>query len=156
MRPLSQTTARILSRNFSRKYIAIGKIVSHWNDIVGSDLANKAQPVKIHYRKYKQGGKTPEASLEIATTSAHATILHYQKDLILERINRIFGENWITAVKFVTVSSNTNFSRKKPPPRALDKREKIYLSEMLDGVQDHDIKDRLERLGQAIIREEER
>lgn len=156
MRPLSQTTAQILSRNFSRKYIAIGKIVSHWNDIVGSDLADKAQPVKIHYRKHKQSAKAPEASLEIATTGAHATILHYQKDLILERLNRIFGESWITAIKFVTVSSNANFVKAKPPPRPLNAQEEIYLSEMLDGVQDHDIKDRLERLGQAIIREEER
>lgn len=94
------------------------------------------------------------ASLDIATTGAHATALHYQKDLILERINRIFGEDWITAIRFVTVSSNSNLLKPKRRMIPLNEAEQNNLSEMLDGVQDHGIKDRLQKLGQAIIRKE--
>lgn len=155
MRSLSQATAKIVSQNFSRKYIAIGKIVNHWTDIVGADLADKAQPVKIHYRKHKQT-KTPLASLDIACTSAYATTLHYQKDLILERINQIFGDRWITSIRFVTVSSNSNFLKPKKRPLPLTVEEDNYLTELLDDVQDHDIKDRLKKLGQAIITEEKK
>lgn len=153
MRSLSQITAKVVGRNFSRKYIALGRIVNHWNEIVGDDFADKAQPVKLNYRKHKES-KKPQALLDIATTGAHATALHYRKDLILERINRIFGEEWITGIRFVTAPSNSNpVSPPKKTP-ALNAQEENYLTEMLDGVQDHDIKDRLRKLGRAIITEE--
>jgi hypothetical protein len=114
MRPVSEAAARIADISFSRKYIALGRIVSHWGEIVGAQLAHKAQPVKINYRK-KDRGQKPDACLDIAVSSADATLLHYQKDLILERINQIFGERWITAIRFVHAPANTDaaFRRKK-------------------------------------------
>ncbi len=58
MRPLSEATAKIAGRSFEPKYIALGRIVNNWRDIAGTKLADKAQPVKIHYRK-KHGEKKP-------------------------------------------------------------------------------------------------
>ncbi len=155
MRPISEATGRVAGKSFNRKYIALGRILTHWNDIVGPELARKAQPVKLRYLKHKQA-KKPTASLDIATTSADATLLHYQKDLILERINQIFGERWVTAIRFVQVPVNTQTPKvKKPPHRPLTGTEQNYLSNMLDNIPDSDIKSRLERLGQAVLREEE-
>jgi len=108
MRPLSDSVTKVTGKTFSRKYVALGRVISHWTDIVGKDFASKAQPVKIQYRyKKKTAQKSnakkekPQATLEIATSSADATIMHYQKDVILERINQIFGDAWITAIRFV-------------------------------------------------------
>lgn len=155
MRPLSEATARIAGKSFERKYIALGRIVNHWDDIVGTKLADKAQPVKIHYRKNKKDKKAkPHATLEIAASSSNATLLHYQKDLILERINQIFGERWITAIKFVHVPANTTSSFRKKTKRPLTPSEKKALSGALVSVQDCDMKARLESLGQKILMEE--
>ena len=153
MLSLSQATVKIVSKNCSRKYIALGKIVKHWEDIVGTDFADKAQPIKVNYRKHKQQ-KPPQVTLDIASTSAHATMLHYRKDLILERINRIFGDKWVTGIRFVSVSSNSNILKPQKRKIPLNAEEENYLAEILDEVQDHDIKDRLQKLGRAIITEE--
>lgn len=159
MRPLSEATAQVAAKSFNRKYIALGRIVKHWEEIVGADLATKAQPVKINYRQKKVNrSTTPQVTLDIAASSADATLLHYQKDLILERINQIFGERWITGVRFVTMPVNTQapkgrkHSKKANTP--LTPTQKNHLSMMLEGVEDDEIRTRLEKLGQGIITED--
>jgi len=153
MRPLSEATARIAGKSFERKYIALGRLVENWPEIVGEKMAGKAQPVKIHYRK-KRGEKKPEATLEIATTEANAQIMRYQVGLILERINQIFGEKWVTAIKFVSVPANSSQIKAKKAKHPLTMDEKKTLSDMLFEIPDDDIKQRLENLGKAIIAEE--
>ena len=150
MRPISEATARVSGESFKRKYIALGRIVKHWDEIVGENLSTKAQPVKIHYRKKDQGQK-PDIRLDIAASSADATLLHYQKDLILERINQIFGEQWISAIRFVQTPANQKPLSIKKAKISLTNTEKNTLSSLLAPVGDSDIRDRLERLGQAIV-----
>ena len=156
MRPLSEATARVTGQNFKRKYIALGKIVNSWSEIVGEKLATKAQPVKIRYRKYKAAQtEKPEVLLDIAVSSAEATLLHYQKDLILERINQIFGERLIDDIRFVSTPSNEGMIRRKKIKTPLTGQEKTTLShmltDMLGSVSDPDIKDRLISLGESIL-----
>ncbi len=154
MRPISESTARVSGKCFERKYIALGRIVKHWREIAGEKLADKAQPIKIHYRKKKDGEK-PQASLDIAVSSSDATLLHYQKDLILERINNIFGERWVSAIRFVSVPVNSDTrlrAKKVKPPLTLG--EKKTLSDMLSAIEDEDIQVRLNSLGEAILVED--
>lgn len=153
MRPLSEATAKIAGKSFQRKYIALGRIVKNWNEIVGEKLADKAQPVKIQYRK-KKANEKPDATLEIAASSANATMLHYQKDLILERINQIFGERWVTGIRFVNVPSNAPVKARKKAKAPLTEGEKKTLSDMVFEVEDEEMRARLENLGQAIITDE--
>lgn len=153
MRPISEATSRVTGQSFSRKYISLGRIVNSWSDIVGAALAGKAQPVKILYRK-KDKNQSPDAVLEVAASSADATLLHYQKDLILERINQIFGDRWITAVRFVAVAANSKVQKLKKSKIPLTEDEKSHLSGMLEFMPDDDLRVRLENLGQAIFTEQ--
>lgn len=154
MRPLSEVSAKVTNTVFGRKYVALGRIVSQWPEIVGDDLSSKAQPIAIKYRKYNENGKaakTPDATLEIATTSAYATRLHYQKDLILERINKIFGDKWITAIRFVNVPSNNMERPRSIKPKELSQEDKNYILETLDYITDIEVRNRLENFGTALL-----
>jgi hypothetical protein len=155
MRPISEATARVTGKSFDRKYVAIGRILNSWREIVGDKLAGKAQPVKINFRK-RDKGQPPIAILDIATSSADATLLHYQKDLILERINQIFGDKWITAIRFVAAAANKPLNKPKKPRKALTDGEKSHLSSLLETCPDADLKAKLENLGQAIFTEEQK
>lgn len=151
LRPLSDSVASLTKGTFARKFISLGRILSSWNDIVGPDIAARAQPAKLQYRKPKTGQEKPEASLHIAVSSADAALLHYQKDLILERINQIFGDRWITAIRFVHVAANETggFEEQAGP---LSKTDEESLARTLAGVEDHEIRKRLEKLGQGVLR----
>lgn len=156
-RLISESIPKVAGNAFSRKYIMLGRLVTHWRDIVGPDMADKTQPVKIVYYKHKKAGEkagdAPSASLEISASTADATVLHYRKDLILERINQIFGSRWITAIRFVPVASNTAPTLPRRRPRPLTPGQKAYLSGLLDTVEDPEIQERLKNLGSAILQE---
>ncbi len=153
MRRLSDATAKIAGKSFERKYIALGRIVKHWEDIVGPKLADKAQPIKIHYRKQKNQQK-PLTTLEIATSSADATAMHYQKGLILERINQLFGEQWISAIRFVSIPSNAPIKRLKKRKAPLTQDQKKTLSDTVLSVEDEDMRQRLQQFGEHILTSE--
>ncbi|MGH1398310.1 MAG: DUF721 domain-containing protein [Alphaproteobacteria bacterium] len=151
MRPLSESTARVSGKICERKYIALGRIVKNWREIVGENLADKAQPVKLHFRKKKKDGEKPDARLDIAVSSAHATALHYQKGLILERINQLFGEAWISSIRFVDTPMKAQDIKPKKTYQPLTNNEKNHLSNILETVEDAEMQSRLGSLGEAII-----
>lgn len=150
MRPLSESAARVSGQCFERKYIALGRIVKQWPSIMGESLADKATPVKLHYRKGAKG-KKPQVSLDIATSDSFATVLKMRTGLILERINQIFGEDWVSAVRFVNIPANVDAVKPKRAKRPLTPDEKKTLSDVLNAVDDADIQNRLSSLGEAIL-----
>lgn len=147
---------RVTGKVFGRKYTMLGRLVSHWPDIVGADLADKAQPVKLRYRKVP-GSKHPEAALDISATTAEATLLHYRKELILERINQIFGERLVTAIRFVPMASNEGARPTGTTPRKATRpitpQQREELSIILDKIDDPALKQRLETLGTSILQD---
>lgn len=156
LRPLSSMVSKLTSVTFSKKFVAIGRILNMWNDIVGPEMAVKTQPAKINYRKPKDKGEKPEATLDIAASSADAAVLHYQKDLILERINQIFGDKWVTGIRFVHVAQNSNdtdMTGRLPLPR-LSEADKDAIKASLSHIQDEEIRISLEKLGQSVLRKE--
>ena len=92
------------------------------------------------------------ATLDIAASSADCAVLVYQKDVILQRINQIFGDRWVSDIKFKHVEPRT---KTKPPKRTknLTEGEKNHLSQLLETVDDPELKERLEKLGQSILQE---
>jgi len=152
MQPLSESTARITNKTFSRKFVSLGRVVSQWEEIMGTQFASLAQPVKLNYRKSPVGSdkKKSYATLDIATSAANATLLNYQKGVILERINSLFGNDWIKDIRFVASEIiDPPVNKKIKPP--LTASEKKFLSGVLDQIEDPDIKEKLEKLGKAIL-----
>ena len=71
----------------------------------------------------------------------------------MERINSIFGNDWITDIKFVASELSEAPIMYKKPISPLTGSEKKYLSSVLDGIEDPEIKKKLESLGKAILME---
>ncbi len=149
---VSTAVPKVTKKTFKRKYIALGRIVTQWGDIMGEKMAAHAQPLKIHYRKAKRKGDRPTARLDIAASSAYSSLLIMQKGVILEKINHIFGEQLVTDIKFVHQVTN----RKEKPPKItkpLTEVEKNSLSGMLDGIEDNELKQRLASMGEALMQD---
>lgn len=157
LRLLSDAVPRVTDKLFARKYIALGRIVTHWPDIIGADMSARAQPMKIHYRKAKtdKGGKKEKAKaiLEIGAPSADCAVLQMQKGLILERINQVFGDAWVVDIKFCHVAPPAKTAPKRRKKAALNEEDQKYLAEMLEEVTDPDIKQRLSSFGNAFLKD---
>ena len=160
LRPISKSVHNVTDKTFSRKHIALARMMQRWRDIIGDDFAEQAQPYKIKYRKSGQGRKKhSEAILVIAVQSAQSTLLHYRKDLILSRINRIFGEDWISDIQFRHLPANNEpggtWRRSPSQSQHLNPSEEQRLTNILENVGDDELRHRLDRFGKAIWHHQE-
>ncbi len=153
LKPIYGLVTALRDKATTRKFVSLGRILKYWPDIMGEDMAGKTLPIKIHYRKAKKG-KNPAALLEIGCASADATVLHYRKDLILARMNQVFGNEWITEIKFIHLSLPQPEKPQNPGKNPLTPTQKNTLSLMLENVQDEELKAQLRSLGTEIIRKE--
>lgn len=150
---LSNAVPKVAGKIYSRKYIALGRVITYWADIIGEEMAQKTQPLKIHYRKPKKKNDKPQATLEIAASSAESMTLQYRKGVILERINQIFGDSWITDLKFSHQPVKKTQKRVKTI-KPLTGTQKDYLSNMLNEITDPELQQKLQDLGSGILQSE--
>jgi len=62
-------------------------IARHWTKIVGSELSEHCQPIKLIRRSKTQ----PEGKIYIKAAGAHALELQYNEPIILERLSAFYG-----------------------------------------------------------------
>jgi hypothetical protein len=156
LKPISDSVREIAKASFTRKFVTLSRILQYWNDIMGTELSTKSQPSRLSYRKKTDAQEKPKATLYISCNSAEWTKLSYQKNLILERINLIFGETWITDLKHDPAQSEI-LTRKKASafviPKAINQDELQSLQQQLSDISDEDLRNRLEKLGQSVLRQ---
>ena len=134
---------------FERKFVTLGRLLDHWDVIVGQDLAASTTPVKLTYRKK---GKTAQLGLVVSADSSQSMRLHYRKDLILAKVNQILGDKTVTDIKFVDQTTDRQArNSQERKPTSLTNQEKDVLSETLDEVEDPDLKEILERFGTSVM-----
>ena len=150
-RLIADTVPRIAGTLFAKKYVMLGRLVTRWPEIVGADLAGRVQPVKI--RRGKDRGGQSIAILDIAASPSESTVLHYRRDLMLERINYIFGEALVGAIRFVPTADILP----APPPRRravpLTPVQTDGIEESVAAIGDAGLRDSLRRLGAAILQD---
>lgn len=98
-----QKTASLLSNRFreigEKRGFAQTRILTHWAEIVGQELARITKPVDVKY-----GAGSFGATLRIMVAPAHGPIVEMQRETIREKINAIYGYNAIARVQFTQTS----------------------------------------------------
>lgn len=133
---------------------AVSRLLTHWAEIVGQDIAAIARPVNIGYGRGGLG-----ATLTVLTTGAQAPMLEMQKERLREKVNAVYGYNAISKVR-ITQTAPTGFAdgqvqfqyapleREKPKP---DQQAVAEAAKAATGVESDDLRQALERLGQNVL-----
>lgn len=140
------------SRGFS-----VSRLLTHWEDIMGPDIADISVPVHVRYGRQGLG-----ATLTLLTTGANAPILEMQKERIREKANACYGYNAISKVS-ITQTAPSGFNegqvafRPKKKTQTVDRTPTTDAAKRLVGdVDDDSLKQALERLGQNILSKSKR
>lgn len=156
-RTSSLLTSRIRKVGEARGF-AVTRLMTHWDEIAGADVARIARPVEVSYGR--SGGVG--AVLTLLTTGANAPMLEMQKEQIRERVNATYGYNAIARIR-ITQTAPTGFSegraqfaRAKQTPRAPDPETLTRARETADGVENQDLRDALEALAQNVLSRRDR
>ena len=99
---------------------AVSRVLTHWDEIVGPDLAAIARPVKVSYPRDGFG-----ATLTVLTTGANAPVLQMQEPKLRERVNACYGYSAVSRIQ-ITQTAPSGFAEgqtpfsPKPEPKAAD------------------------------------
>ena len=144
--------ARIRAASETRGF-AVARLLTHWPEIVGEEIASMARPVRITYGRGSFG-----ATLTLLTTGAHAPLLQAELPRIREKVNACYGYSAISRIR-ITQTAPVGFCEgratfaqapKKPAPRndpALTEKAR----EVAAGVRDEKLRAALAALGTNIL-----
>jgi hypothetical protein len=133
----------------AKKHAGLMRIINHWADIVGQDMADHTSPVKIISRRQqcrKTGNVGYISLLKIKCSGAMGTAIAMRGQLIAQRLNRLFATDKFTDVIIENGTIETIKAKKHQRPRP-QKHYDLNLPEVNDPV----LKMRLESLGQAVM-----
>lgn len=144
---------RIRKAGESRGF-AVSKLLTHWAEIVGSDIASNARPVNVSYGRGGFG-----ATLVLLTTSARAPMLQMQLETIREKVNACYGYNAISRVR-ITQTAPTGFAdgqvafsgpAKKAEPATPSPALRQKAEGLAKPIENDDLRQALEALGANIL-----
>lgn len=133
---------------------AVSRLLTHWEEIAGQELAAISRPVEVSYGKGGFG-----ATLCLLTTGANAPVLEMQKGKLRERVNATYGYNAISAIRVTQTHATgfaegrVDFAHRKPdatettPDPALQAEARACA----DGVRDDGLRDALEALARNVL-----
>ena len=150
-------TASVLSEQIRRagesRGFAVSRVLTHWDEIAGTEIAAIARPVNIGYGRGGFG-----ATLTILTTGAQAPMLEMQKERLREKVNAVYGYNAISRVR-ITQTAPTGFAEgqaefalkpaAKPAPE--DPQVQARAAETAEPIRDDGLRAALERLGRNVL-----
>jgi hypothetical protein len=147
-RPLRDLVAKTIGDAFARQGFAGTGLVTHWHEIVGSEIAAHTEPVRLQWPR-RSDEETPEpATLVLRVDGPVALEIQHLTGVIIERVNRFFG--W-RAIGRVTLRQAPLMRRKpKPVPKPPDPQAVARLAEGLADVGDDKLRLALARLGAAV------
>ena len=131
---------------------AVAKLLTHWEEVAGKDLAAVTRPVKVGYGREGFG-----ATLTLLVRGAAAPVVEMQKEALRARVNAVYGYNAIARI-VLTQTAATGFAEgqaqfvqapKAPPPP--DPVLEAQAKAAAGGVADDGLRAALERLGQNIL-----
>ena len=133
---------------------AVSRVVTHWPEIAGEEIASICRPVKVSYARQGFG-----ATLVVLTTGAQAPMLEMQKEKLRERVNTAYGYNAIARVQ-ITQTAPTGFAegqarfehRPKPAEKPVPSEMTVAAAAKLaQPVGDDGLRDALETLGRNVL-----
>lgn len=131
---------------------AVTRVLTHWTEIVGQDMAAICKPVDVKYGRQGFG-----ATLTILTTGAQAPMLEMQKERLREKVNAAYGYNAIAHLRITQTApvgfseGQVQFEPRTEPTKVLDPKVQTEARQMAAPVGDDGLRDALEKLANNVL-----
>ncbi len=120
--PIADLVGKAVGDAFARQGFAAVEIVTHWEDIVGPELARRSEPVKLVWPRRDDPDSV--GNLQIRVEGAYALEIQHMQPLIIERVNRYFGWRCVGRIAIrqgpVVPRRTRPAKRKEPTPEEID------------------------------------
>ena len=148
-KPLADLVAPCVAGVFARQGFTSCEIVTHWDDIVGAEIAAMAEPVRMQWIRNRDPDESLPATLVLRVEGPAAIEIQHFANLICERVNQFLGWRAVGRLALRQAPLRRGASKKT---RAADPAAAARIAETLSDIGDDDLKAALARLGAAIKR----
>lgn len=131
---------------------AVARLLTHWAEVAGEDLARITRPVEIGYGRAGFG-----ATLTLLVSGAHAPMVEMQKDRLKERVNAVYGYAAVAHIRLTQTAASgfaegqAVFAQAPKTPAAPDPAITARAAEVAGGVGDPGLRAALAALAENIL-----
>jgi hypothetical protein len=149
-RPLADLLVGVVGTAFRRQGFASMELVTHWEDIVGPEIADLCEPLKLQWSRTKEPEDAEPATLVLRVEGPAALEIQHLSGIVIERVNRFFGWQAIGKLAFRQAPLARRTKPKSQP--TIDAAAAARIAQGLTGIGDDGLRAALGRLGAAIKR----
>ena len=132
----------------------VTKVLTHWEEIVGSRIASISIPVKVGHQTRALG-----STLTILCLGAHAPMLQMMLPEIRDKVNSVYGYSAISRVLITQTDSLENLDirvhDKKKEETVKDKENYLKVEKssslIVKPIRDQDLRKALQNLGKNVL-----
>ncbi len=147
-KPLADLVAGCVSDAFARQGFTSCEIVTHWEDIVGPEIAAHAEPIRMQWIRTRDPDESSPATLVLRVEGPAALEIQHQCGVIVERVNRYFG--WQAVGGLALRQAPLMRRRRKAQRPVIDEQLAGSIAANMTGIKDDKLRAALGRLGAAI------
>lgn len=131
---------------------AVARLLTHWAEAVGEDMARKTRPVKIGYGKGGMG-----ATLTLLVKATEAPMVQMALPQLKDRVNAVYGYAAVSHIHLTQTAATgfaegqAEFTPAARPEKPTDPATTAKAQAAADGVADPSLRQALEQLAQNIL-----
>lgn len=131
---------------------AVSRVLTHWDEIVGPDLARSTRPVDVSFARDGFGG-----TITVLVPGAEAPMVEMQTPRLIERINACYGYAAIRRIRLTQTApvgfaeDAAPFEAKPAAPAEPDPATQDKARRAVGDVADDSLRDALAALGARVL-----
>jgi hypothetical protein len=149
-KPLSQLVGKTIADLLAKQGFASTGIITHWPDIVGPEIADHAEPMRMIWPRRVHEDDPDPATLVLRVEGPVALEIQHMSGIIIDKVNRFFGWRAVGRIQIRQAPLMRRNLKKKP--RGPDPAVVARLAAGMTDVVDEGLRDALARLGAAVKR----
>lgn len=149
-KPLGQLVGKTIADALARQGFASTGIVTHWLEIVGPEIADHAEPMRMIWPRRVHEDDPEPATLVLRVEGPVALEIQHLSGVIIERVNRFFGFRAVGRIQIRQAPLVRREKKKRPP--APDPETVARLAAGMTDIADEGLREALARLGASVKR----
>lgn len=131
---------------------AVTRLLTHWAEVAGEEMARKTRPVKIGYGKGGMG-----ATLTLLVKASEAPMVQMALPVLKERVNAVYGYAAVNHIHLTQTAATgfaegqAEFTPAPKQPKAPDPALRAKAQAVSGTVEDQDLRAALEQLAENIL-----
>jgi hypothetical protein len=147
---LGQLVGKTIADALARQGFASTGVVTHWTEIVGPEIADHAEPMRMVWPRRVHEDDPEPATLVLRVEGPVALEIQHLSGMIIERVNRFFGFRAVGRIQIRQAPLVRREKKKAPPPP--DPETVARLAAGMTDIADDGLRNALARLGASVKR----